>query len=106
MCNMERKYVVESWHITFGIFFCLVCDCLLLFLISHPEVTSNFIADLAIGSFLSGHALVVKSRPVAVLSGTVTSNQSSVTWEGEAPLTLTTCLNYTGHMLPQSLSKF
>lgn len=68
------------------------------------DIDNNGYPDLAIGSFLSGHALVVKSRPVAVLSGTVTSNQSSVTWEGEAPLTLTTCLSYTGHMLPQSLN--
>ncbi|KAG0717791.1 Integrin alpha-PS5 [Chionoecetes opilio] len=68
------------------------------------DIDDNGYSDLAIGSFVSGHALVVKSRPVAKLSGDITPNPSSVTWDEEATVVLKTCLKYEGHRNPRKLS--
>ena len=70
------------------------------------EIISNLIADLAIGNFLSGHALVVKSRPVVILSGEVIPNPASVIWKEEKNITLKTCLRYEGYRSPTNLCKF
>uniref|UniRef100_A0A0P4W2E3 Uncharacterized protein n=2 Tax=Scylla olivacea TaxID=85551 RepID=A0A0P4W2E3_SCYOL len=68
------------------------------------DIDNNGYSDLAIGSFLSGHAVVVKSRPVAKLLGKVIPSPSSVQWEKNTTINVKTCLHYTGHSVPQNLS--
>lgn len=68
------------------------------------DIDNNGYPDLAIGSFLSGHAVVVKSRPVVRLFGEVTATPSSVKWEGKATIDIRTHLHYEGFKVPQELS--
>ncbi|XP_063843702.1 integrin alpha-PS3-like isoform X1 [Scylla paramamosain] len=68
------------------------------------DIDKNGYPDLAIGSFLSGHVVVMKTRPVVMLSGHLTSSPANVAWEGITTLNLTTCLRYSGHRIPSSSS--
>ncbi|XP_050702426.1 integrin alpha-PS3-like [Eriocheir sinensis] len=68
------------------------------------DIDNNGYPDVAIGSILSGHVAVVKTRPVAKLSGWIVARPSSVPWEGRANLTLTTCLHYEGRSVPRNYS--
>lgn len=61
-------------------------------------------ADLAIGSFQSGHALLVRSRPVAILDSSITTDPHSITLNVKN-FTMTTCFQYDGHSVPKQLGK-
>ncbi|XP_050720083.1 integrin alpha-PS3-like [Eriocheir sinensis] len=65
------------------------------------DIDNNGYPDVAIGSISSGHVAVVKTRPVALLSGWVIANPSNVPWEGRVNLNLTTCLHYKGYRVPR-----
>ncbi|KAK4318879.1 hypothetical protein Pmani_010143 [Petrolisthes manimaculis] len=67
------------------------------------DVDDNAYPDLAIGSFLSGHAIVVRSRPVATLVGSVIATPSSITLQ-EKSFTVTACIQYGGHRVPRQLA--
>ncbi|XP_068247321.1 integrin alpha-PS3-like [Palaemon carinicauda] len=63
------------------------------------DVDNNEYPDLAIGSFLSGHSVVLKSRTVASLRGHVTANPQTLLLE-DTYLNLETCISYDGHRVP------
>lgn len=60
--------------------------------------------DLAIGSFLSGHAVVIKSRPVATLVGSITASPSSITLQEKA-FAMNACILYGGHRVPGQIGE-
>lgn len=64
------------------------------------DIDSNDYPDLAIGSFMSGHAVVVKSRPVASLTGYITATPSTIALK-DTVLQLETRIEYAGHKVPR-----
>lgn len=60
--------------------------------------------DLAIGSFLSGHAIVIQSRPVATLVGSITASPSSITLQEKA-FEMNACIQYGGHRVPEQIGE-
>lgn len=66
------------------------------------DIDSNDYPDLAIGSFMSGHAMVLRSRTVASLKGHMTSSPSTLSLEGNF-LTLEACVRYEGYRVPRQV---
>ncbi|KAK3883405.1 hypothetical protein Pcinc_012280 [Petrolisthes cinctipes] len=66
------------------------------------DVDDNAYPDLAIGSFLSGHAVVIRSRPVAKLESSITTTPPSITVE-DKHFTMAACIQYGGHKVPTQL---
>ncbi|XP_066954265.1 integrin alpha-PS3-like isoform X2 [Macrobrachium rosenbergii] len=64
------------------------------------DVDDNGYPDLAIGSFLSSNAVVLKSRSVATLNGSLSSNPSAFP-EDATEFKLTACITYGGYNVPQ-----
>ncbi|XP_045625247.2 integrin alpha-PS3 isoform X1 [Procambarus clarkii] len=67
------------------------------------DIDNNDYPDLAIGSFISGHVVVLKARPVAALIGSMKATPSTITLQ-ETSLQLLACLNYYGHKVPRHVS--
>ncbi|KAK7080194.1 hypothetical protein SK128_005032 [Halocaridina rubra] len=67
------------------------------------DVDGNHYKDLAIGSFMSGHALVLRSRAVASLQGELSSNPPALLLE-DTRLTLKACIAYTGDRVPGEIN--
>ncbi|XP_064088838.1 integrin alpha-PS3-like [Macrobrachium nipponense] len=66
------------------------------------DTDDNGYPDLAIGSFISGHALVLRSRTVASLSGHWKSNPPALELD-TTEFTLTACITYNGYRVPTSV---
>ncbi|XP_064088810.1 integrin alpha-PS3-like [Macrobrachium nipponense] len=66
------------------------------------DIDNNDYPDLAIGSFLSGHSLVLKSRTVASVRGNVIASPQTLLLE-DTYLTLETCVSYDGHRVPEKI---
>ncbi|XP_066954005.1 integrin alpha-V-like [Macrobrachium rosenbergii] len=66
------------------------------------DTDDNGYPDLAIGSFISGHALVLRSRAVASLKGHVESNPPALELN-TTEFTLTACITYNGYRVPTSV---
>ncbi|XP_068247272.1 integrin alpha-PS3-like [Palaemon carinicauda] len=66
------------------------------------DIDNNGYPDLAIGSFMSGHALVLRSRTVASLTGHLVSKPPALALD-TTEFTLTACLSYTGYNVPASI---
>ncbi|XP_064089032.1 integrin alpha-PS3-like [Macrobrachium nipponense] len=64
------------------------------------DVDDNGYPDLAIGSFLSSNAVVLKSRSVATLNGSLSANPSAFP-EDATEFKLTACITYGGYNVPQ-----
>ena len=60
--------------------------------------------DVAIGSFSSGHAVVVPARPVAVLTGELLSDPPNVGLN-DTGLLLKACIKYRGFRVPRHISE-
>lgn len=61
-------------------------------------------ADLAIGSFLSGHTLLVRSRPVVTLKSSLTTNPKDIKVHHQA-FSMTICFQYDGHRVPEQIGE-
>ncbi|XP_047487979.1 integrin alpha-7-like isoform X1 [Penaeus chinensis] len=66
------------------------------------DIDGNGYPDLAIGSFLSGHAAVLRSRPVVTVWGSVSSRPSSVALN-DTSLQLVVCFNQRGVNVPSQI---
>lgn len=67
------------------------------------DIDSNEYPDVAIGSFMSGHAMVLRSRTVASLKGEMTSSPPTLLLE-DTFLAIEGCITYNGHRVPQQVS--
>ncbi|XP_064088837.1 integrin alpha-PS4-like [Macrobrachium nipponense] len=66
------------------------------------DIDNNGYPDLAIGSFISGHALVLRSRTVASIKGHLESNPPALQLD-TTEFSLTACIIYTGYKVPASV---
>ncbi|XP_066954008.1 integrin alpha-PS3-like isoform X2 [Macrobrachium rosenbergii] len=66
------------------------------------DIDDNGYPDLAIGSFISGHALVLRSRTVASLKGHLESNPPALQLDS-TEFSLTACITYSGYKVPASI---
>ncbi|KAK4312791.1 hypothetical protein Pmani_015803 [Petrolisthes manimaculis] len=67
------------------------------------DVDDNAYPDVAIGSFLSGHAVVVKSRPIARLITTLTTNPSTLQLT-TSNVVVSACIHFTGTATPRQIA--
>ncbi|KAK7074650.1 hypothetical protein SK128_017829 [Halocaridina rubra] len=67
------------------------------------DMDNNEYPDLAIGSFMSGHAMVLRSRTVASVKGELTSDPSTLLLDNTY-LQLVRCITYKGHKVPQQVN--
>ncbi|XP_068247139.1 integrin alpha-PS3-like isoform X1 [Palaemon carinicauda] len=65
------------------------------------DIDDDGYPDLAIGSFLSSHAVILKSRTVALLNGSLSSSPSALP-EDATELELTACITFDGYRVPQT----
>jgi hypothetical protein len=63
------------------------------------------VADIAVGAFKSGHAVVLKTRPIIAYQATITSNVSSIGFNA-ASFNIRACITYKGKQVPSTLGKF
>ncbi|XP_042855750.1 integrin alpha-7-like isoform X1 [Penaeus japonicus] len=66
------------------------------------DIDVNGYPDLAIGSFLSGHVAVLRSRPVVSIAGLITSSPTSVALN-DTSLELLVCFDHRGFNAPSEL---
>lgn len=67
------------------------------------DFDKNGYPDLAIGSFVSGHAVVLRSRPVAYITGSLTSEPPNIGLN-DTLFQLSACLGYRGYKVPRYVS--
>jgi len=61
-------------------------------------------SDIAIGAFKSGHAIIIRSKPVIKLDGSVQLFDSELK-NNQKNFTAEICLHYRGMSLPSEISK-
>ncbi|XP_069937429.1 integrin alpha-9-like [Cherax quadricarinatus] len=67
------------------------------------DIDNNDYPDLAIGSFISGHVVVIKTRPVATLTGYLTASPPTISLKDKA-FQLSACIEYKGYKVPRHFS--
>ena len=60
--------------------------------------------DIAVGGFLSGHVVLLRTRPVVIITGSIISTPSRIDFEAKSS-TIEICLSYNGYKVPNKLGK-
>jgi hypothetical protein len=63
------------------------------------------VTDFAVGAYKSGHAVVLKTRPIIKYFASITPNVFSIGFNATSFI-ITTCIRYEGKHVPQTVGKF
>lgn len=61
--------------------------------------------DIAVGAYKSGHAIVLKARPVIRYNASIAPNVSSIGYDATG-FNITACITYRGKNVPPDVGKF
>jgi hypothetical protein len=63
------------------------------------------VTDIAVGAYKSGHAIVLKARPIIRYEANIIPDVSSIGFSAES-FNITACLTYRGKNVPPHVGKF
>ena len=60
-----------------------------------------FLTDVAVGSYSSGHVMVIRSRPVAILEGSTSTIPTKLAYSAKN-FEIKACVKYSGRGVPET----